>query len=171
MIIDILFLVNSMLAVTLAVLMVIQKNPIYSALCLIGVFFPLAFIFLLLWAPFVAVIQILVYAGAIMVLFVFVIMMINLEHHELEVEKHRIFQIIVGAGSGLLTLTCVYIISKTVGQLPAERPDALIRPDFGSTHSIGRLIFEKYMVQFELVAVLILVALIGAVFLGKKKLD
>ncbi len=168
-IIDGLFLINSLLAVTLAILMIVQKNPIYSALCLIGIFFPLAVIFLLLWAPFIAIIQILVYAGAIMVLFVFVIMMIHLEKRELEIEKGKYFKI----GSAFLAVVFIgtAIFSALKATTFGKAPEGTIEEGFGSTAAIGRLIFDKYLIQFELVSVLILVALIGAVYLAKKRLD
>ena len=169
MLIDILFLLSSIIAVALAVLMVIQKNPIYSALYLIGVFFPLAFIFLLLWAPFVAIMQILVYAGAIMVLFVFVIMMINLEQHELEVEKPGSFKFAAAISSVLFIGIAIFTIIKAV--VPLSKHPVDIPESFGSITSIGHLIFEKYLIQFELISILILVAMIGAVVLAKKKLD
>lgn len=169
MVVDIAFLICSVLAVLLALLMVLQKNPIYSALFLVATFFPLALIFLLLWAPFVAVIQILVYAGAIMVLFVFVIMMINLEKHELEVEKDKLFKIVSAVLAVLFVSAGFYWITKSVDR--GTVPGVAIPDEFGSTHAIGRLIFDQYLIQFELVSVLILVALIGAVFLAKKNLD
>ncbi|OQY29837.1 MAG: hypothetical protein B6244_02440 [Candidatus Cloacimonetes bacterium 4572_55] len=169
MILDALFLINALLAVGFAVAMITRKNPIYSALCLIATFFPLAFIFLLLWAPFVAMIQIMVYAGAIMVLFVFVIMMINTEKQELEAGKPKWYRRIAGAIAFLFVIVGFYSIVMGINSIAPV--DSSIKEEFGSTAALGHLIFDKYLIQFELVSVLILVAVIGAVFLAKKNLD
>lgn len=169
MILDIIFLICSLAAVILAVLMVTQKNPIYSALYLIGVFFPLAVLFLLLWAPFVAIIQILVYAGAIMVLFMFVIMMINLENKELEIEKPKLFKISAAIAAVAFIAVGFFTVLKTV--LPMSKQPVDIPDSFGSTEAMAQLMFTDYLIHFELIGVLILVALVGAVVLGKRQLD
>lgn len=146
---------------------ILFRNPIYSALSLILNFFTLGVIYLLLGSEFLAIIQIIVYAGAIMVLFLFVIMLLNVVREEKrdEIRRLRIFAFVFS----------MILIAEVVAGFKAGwsfRKENLVRIDAlaGSVKNIGRLLFTDYLLPFEITSVLLLVAIIGAVFLGKKQI-
>ncbi|MBU0505528.1 MAG: NADH-quinone oxidoreductase subunit J [bacterium] len=146
--------------------MILQKNPIASATCLVISFFSLAALFALLNAHFVAVLQILVYAGAIMVLFIFVIMLLNLKKSELMHEKMSrlsFFAIIIGLGLFSFLMMKFFLIPQIFfGE---------ISPSFGTAQEVGQSMFTQYAIPFELIGILLLVGIIGAVLLGRKDTD
>ncbi len=147
-------------------LVVLQRQPLRSALWLIVNFFAVAGIYLLAHAEFIAAIQIIVYAGAIMVLFLFVIMLLNLRQPEAEVRFMHIGQKVGGIIlAGFTVLLLVYGVMQVV--LPAGK-EAI--PGMGNTESIARLLFTDYLLPFEVTSVLLLVAIVGAVVLAKTKL-
>jgi NADH-quinone oxidoreductase subunit J len=156
----------SALAVLLAVSTIIQKNPIYSAASLIGVMLMLACNYVLLNAEFIAAIQVIVYAGAIMVLFVFVIMLINVEYIKREklYYRGRIFGVIIGLALLLKLLIVGYSLAIKV-----QEGDLPIPKDMDSTKVIGKYLFSNYILPFEVISVVLLVGIIGAVVLGKKE--
>lgn len=158
------FYIFSSFTVLMVVLMILQKNPISSALCLIASFFGLAALYAMLDAHFVAVLQILVYAGAIMVLFIFVIMLLNLKKEDLTFERVQAPQILgVLLGGGLLTFMVFKITSiPTVKFVKASN-------GFGTAESVGKLMFSEYAVPFEVIGLLLLVGIVGAVLLGRKE--
>ena len=147
-------------------LVVFQKHPLRSALWLIVNFFAVAGIYLLAHAEFIAAIQVIVYAGAIMVLFLFVIMLLNIRQPEESPKIPFIGQklggIILAGFTGLILL---YGVAKAV--LPAAKEMA---PGLGNTESIARSLFTDYLLPFEVTSVLLLVAIVGAVVLAKSKL-
>jgi NADH-quinone oxidoreductase subunit J len=155
-------------AVTTAFLMVLQRNPVMSAICLIGHFFALAGLYLLLRAQLLAVLQIVVYTGAIMVLVVFVIMLLNLGDEDRLRERldlKMIVGIILTAG---LVAEIAYLVF-TAGE-PALR--ASMHPQavsIGTAEGMGSVMFGKYLLPFEVTSILILTAIVGAVLLAKKK--
>ncbi|MBI5877647.1 MAG: NADH-quinone oxidoreductase subunit J [Chloroflexi bacterium] len=158
------FYLVSLLAIGAALAMVWSKNAVHAALFMVANFLLVAVLFLLLRAAFLSMIQIVVYAGAIMVLFLFVIMMLNAEKAE------RPQDVLFGVTSaaplfaiGLLALLG-YVVS-TVAQ-PALGPDGLA---FAGIQTIGAELFTKYAYPFEITSVLLLVAMIGAVVLAKRK--
>ena len=148
-------------------MVIISRNPIYSALFLVITLFCLAGIFLLLEAYFLAVVQIIVYAGAIMVLFLFVIMLLNLEREEkfLSISNPRILLI------SFLSMTFAGMMAMLISgsanllQIGAESVGEL-----GATKNIGLSLFTKYLLPFEIASLLLLVALVGAVLLAKRSL-
>ena len=163
---EILFYIFAVLAIIAALSVVLQRTPVYSALSLIVVLASLAVIYLLLGAPFIAMIQIIVYAGAIMVLFVLVIMLLNAGHEGPSQHRAKFAR---WAGPPLLL---AFLIEVTIliwkqfglaGTASAEALDA-------SPAAIGRLLFNSYVLPFEVTSILILVAVIGAVVLAKKQL-
>jgi NADH-quinone oxidoreductase subunit J len=160
----ILFLVFAGAAVGFAVNLLIQRQPMYSALSLIGVMASLASLYLLLGAEFIAALQVIVSAGAVMVLFVFVIMLLNAGEEE-RTQRSRLARQV---GAPLMVLLAGLIISVLYRQFPE---DARVRfGDFpGQTVSIGRRLFLEYMLPFEVVSILILVAILGAVILARKE--
>lgn len=153
------------LAVVTALLMVTRKNPISSALWLIACFFAFAGLFVTLSAHFIAAIQILLYAGAIMVLFIFVIMLLNLGPEELKARQLR-FSALLGGGVALY-LVILFFLGFT---RHLATPFPLVRGDFGTVTPVGKLLFTKYLIPFELASVLLLVAIVGSVVMGKRKL-
>lgn len=159
-----LFYIFAAVILVTIILMIFQTNPVASAICLVITFFALAVLFVLLQAPFVAVIQVLVYAGAIMVLFTFVIMLLNLHKKDLIYDKfnwRKVFVVLVGVF--FIGFLAFYFIKIPVF------PFAPVDSSFGSVQGVGRLMFTKYLIPFELTSILLLVAIIGAVMLGKKE--
>jgi NADH-quinone oxidoreductase subunit J len=138
-----------------------NRNPVNSAIFLVLVFFFMAGLFVLLNAFFLAAVQILVYAGAIMVLFLFVIMLLNIT----EEEKRKIHWFgAIGSLLILIFLTIEFVILFRKME-PLQNSSNLI----GSTEAMGRLLFSKYMLPFEVASVLLLVAMIGVILLSKKE--
>ncbi|MFT6748496.1 MAG: NADH-quinone oxidoreductase subunit J [Flavobacterium sp.] len=162
--IQILFCILSAITLVTAFLTIYSKNPIHSAIYLVISFFSIAGHYLLFNAQFLAVVHIIVYSGAIMVLFLFTIMLMNLNKED-EVHKPRFTRF--GAVS-LICLMCVVLISIFVNSKPIveyETSDA----DFQSIKVLGKVLLNEFMVPFEFASVLLLVAMIGAVLLSKKE--
>jgi len=149
----------------------VGRNPIHSAIALIVSFFFLAAIYALLGAHLLAGIQIIVYAGAIMVLFIFVIMLLNLSDDEIGESDFKMVKI-VGALMVLFVfgklLTAFDVASTLSGKAPSL--DAAAQTGFGGVEEVGRLVYTAHMVPFELVGVLLLVAVVGAVVMAKRHL-
>ena len=158
----VLFLVFGGICVAGAINLVAQRHPINSALSLIVVMGSLAVLYLLLGAEFVAAIQVIVYAGAIMVLFVFVIMLLNAGVEE----RGRGTTVSLGLGiPGVAVLAGILIYSLTARN-PAAKPVA-IGELYGPPAEIGRLLFREFLLPFEVTSVLILIAIMGAVLLAR----
>ena len=158
----VLFLVFGGICVAGAINLVAQRHPINSALSLIVVMGSLAVLYLLLGAEFVAAIQVIVYAGAIMVLFVFVIMLLNAGVEE----RGRGTTVALGLGiPGVVVLAGILIYSVTARN-PAAKPVA-IGALYGPPAEIGRLLFREFLLPFEVTSVLILIAIMGAVLLAR----
>ncbi len=164
----ILFSILAVFAIASAIITIASKNPIVSALSLVFHFFMLAGLYLTLNAQFIAVIQILVYAGAIMVLVVFVIMLLNLENEEQLREKFNIRKILAIIFAFALTIQLVSVFfGNKIGNevLPA------VSAEIGTAESIGLVLFTNYLFPFEAVSLLLLAAIVGAVVLAKRKID
>jgi NADH-quinone oxidoreductase subunit J len=158
-----LFFLLAIVCVGAVVAMIISKNQAYSALYLILAFICIAGLFGLLEAPFIAVIQIIVYAGAIMVLFLFVIMMINLEEGiTTERKKWTIGLSFIIAG--VLIIELIFALKGFLS--PAQ---TAVEASAGSPTDLGRLLFTKYLYPFEITSILIIAALVGAMILVKKR--
>jgi NADH-quinone oxidoreductase subunit J len=158
-----LFFLFAGLAIACAISMVYHKNPLYSAISLVGVFISLACIYVTLAAPFIAAVQVLVYAGAIMVLVVFVIMLLNLDDDKPLTRLRYLYA--VGAGFGLILLAqtffIFYAVSKTPNT-PVENTNA------GMTMSIGKAMYTEYLLPVEIVGILLLMAIVGAVIMSRR---
>ena len=166
---DILFFVFASVSIASAIMVITRRNPVSSALFLVLNFFALGGLYLTLNAQFIAVIQILVYAGAIMVLFLFVIMLLNLADEQRLSEKISYVKMIaVGLSIGVF-LEIVYIVGFSTGSLPSG--DLANGADIGTIEQIGKVLFTSFLFPVEIVAILLLVAVIGAVILAKKTLD
>ena len=156
-------------AVVTSLLVIGQRNPIYSVLLLIASFGALSGLYVLLDAPFVAVIQIIVYAGAIMVLFLFVVMLLNAPVEETEIDREHPLRrpgptrfgalLAIGLASEL-----VWALTRNGGEV-GQFPGAAV----SSVRAIGQLLFTDYAFAFEVTSVLILVAMVGAVVLARRE--
>lgn len=160
-----LFYICAALAVLAALNVILQRTPVYSALSLIVVLCALAVVYLLLGAEFMAVIQVIVYAGAIMVLFVFVIMLLN-ARPEAPSQRSRLARWL---GAPLVAAFLVEMLVAIWQQFPAARGPAAAAMDAGPA-AIGHLLFRNYVLPFEVTSILVLVAILGAVVLAKKEL-
>jgi len=166
----ILFILFSALALFSSVMMITRKNPVLSAVFLILNFFSLAGLYLLLNAQFIAVVEVIVYAGAIMVLFLFVLMLLNQRSDEGFFEgkkKLKIFAIIISA---IVLVQLVYIIffSKPSGSITPQVQQSI---QAGTVEQIGKLLYTNYVLPFESAGFLLLAAAIGALVLAKKKFE
>ena len=166
----VLFVILAVFAVVTAFLVIVQRNPVTSAIFLILTLFSLAGIYLLLHAEFIAAIQVLVYAGAIMVLFLFVIMLLNLEKEQRRVTRNRLLKGVgVLLGLALLiqtgTLFQRVLLEGTQGGYSPEKVAAA-----GNTQVVARLLFTDFLLPFEITSVLLLVAIIGAILLAKREI-
>jgi NADH-quinone oxidoreductase subunit J len=162
---QLLFYLLALGAVISGVLVIVKKNPVINALFLIGVMLCLAGIYLLLGAQFMAAIQLIVYAGAIMVLFLFVIMLLNLDQEISGIVKGN--QKAIGfILSALLFALLLSVLG--VNQLPGKGLHPI--DEVSNTESLARVLFTYFLLPFEITSVILLIAIIGAIVLGKKKL-
>jgi len=144
--------------------MVYHKNPLYSAISLVGVFIALSCIYITLAAPFIAAVQILIYAGAIMVLVVFVIMLLNLDEDK-PLNRLR-YLYAVGGGLGLFLLAQTFFIFYAVMRAPKQAVNT--DETVGKTLSIGTAMYSEYLLPVEIVGILLLMAVVGAVILARR---
>jgi NADH-quinone oxidoreductase subunit J len=159
-----LFYFLSFFSILCALMVVISKNPIHSVLYLILTFFSIAAHYVLLNAQFLAAVHVIVYAGAIMVLFLYVIMMLNL-NAEVEPHKSKWLKVAATVAGGLLMVVLVGALRSTATSIaPSEGIQ------IGSIKNLGKVLFNDFMLPFEISSILFLVAMIGAVMLGKKEM-
>ncbi len=160
------FLVLAAASIAAAILMITRRNPVTSALYLVLNFFIIAVLYLFLRAQFIAIIQITVYAGAIMVLFLFVIMLLNLGEDKLQTWKlnsGRTIALLVGIAFLVEVLYTVMNFTTNVGMSPSSE-------SIGTVEAIGKTLYTGYLFPFEITSLLLLTAIVGAVFLAKKKI-
>ncbi len=162
---EILFFVVGGLSIVSALVVILHPHPVYCALALIVTLFQIAVLFLLLDAQMVAFLQILVYAGAVMVLFLFVIMLLNLQR-ELDPPPPGWRSVALLAG-GALAAELGWFFLKRPLPVPSDRPQ--IAADYGSVVALGRELFTDQAFAFELTSVLLLVAVVGAVVLARRE--
>jgi NADH-quinone oxidoreductase subunit J len=159
------FGVLSFLAIMFALMVVFSRNPVNSVLYLVLTFFCIAGHYLLLNAQFLAVVHIAVYAGAIMVLFLFVIMLMNLNQDN-EPQKTALSKAVAGIIGGLLLLVLVGALRGTE-EIELTRS---VHSEIGLVGSLGKVLFTEFLFPFEVVSILLLAALVGAIMLGKKEI-
>ncbi len=158
------FLILAGLSIASSLLVIFQRNVVHSAMFLVATLFLIAVLFLTLEAPMVGILQILVYAGAIMVLFLFVIMLLN----PVVLERRRVFW--WGLGS-LAALLLVFVLVSLVSDAPSPvAGHAATGGAFGSPEMLARSLFTDFVLPFEIASVLLLVAIIGAVVLAKREI-
>jgi NADH-quinone oxidoreductase subunit J len=160
-----LFLILALVAIASALGMLISRNAIYSVLFLVMNFMTIAIFFLLLDAPFIAVAQVSVYTGAIMVLFLFVIMLLGAERAAGKSQAIQWQRPLAVALAIILLLEAVYILLGQRGVTPLVTGQ--LPQSFGSPASVGTNLFSNYLLPFEITSVLLLVAMIGAIVLTK----
>jgi NADH-quinone oxidoreductase subunit J len=157
-----LFFILAGLSIAFSLAVVFQRNPIHSAMALVVTLFLVAILFLTLDAPMVGVLQILVYAGAIMVLFLFVIMLLNPQ----ALERRQVAWWSLGSIAALLLV--FELAALLIGAAAPGEPVAAVGEGFGSPEMLGRSLFRDFVLPFEIASVLLLVAIVGAVVLAKR---
>jgi len=157
------FILLSAMAVGSAVMMLLSKNPVKSILWLIVVFFAISGHYILLNAQFLAVVNIIVYAGAIMVLFLFVVMLMNLNADTEPVKNYRLHIIGIISGGSLLLVLLSTLYKGENGQMVQMQIG-----DQGLMDNLGKVLFTNYVLPFEIASILFLSAMLGAVIIGKK---
>ena len=160
-----LFFFIALVAVASAVYFVFARNPLYAILSLIVTFFSIAALYILLNAQFLGIVQIIVYAGAIMALFLYALMMLNLNAKD-ESKKHNLLKF-----TGIISAGIIF-----VGMIGAYKGVAMtnattnVDSQIGLTKNLGKLLFNEYVLPFELASILILAGIVGSVLIGKKDL-
>ncbi|WP_338646550.1 NADH-quinone oxidoreductase subunit J [Flavobacterium sp. KS-LB2] len=161
----IIFCVLSAITLSTAFLTIFSKNPIHSAIYLVICFFSIAGHYLLLNAQFLAIVHVIVYSGAIMILFLFTIMLMNLNEQK-EVHRPRITRL--GAIVSFC-LICIVLILIFINSKPIVGEYVTTGEDYQSIKVLGKILLNEYMVPFEFASILLLVAMIGTVLLSKKE--
>ena len=155
-----------------SLLVIVQRNPIYSVLALVAAFFGLSGLYVLLEAPFVAIVQIIIYAGAIMVLFLFVVMLLNVPREDAaEWDRthplYRPWPMRIGAVLAVLLIAQLgWALWRTPGLTEGV---GVQRPGVSDVGELGRVLFTDYMFAFEVTSILILVSMVGAVILARRQ--
>jgi NADH-quinone oxidoreductase subunit J len=160
-----LFGVLSLMAIMFALLVVFSRNPVNSVLYLVLTFFCIAGHYLLLNAQFLAVVHIVVYAGAIMVLFLFVIMLMNL-NEDTEPQRTKLNKLIAALAGGLLLFVMVGSL-KGAGELQLAQYG---HSQIGLVKNLGKVLFKDFLFPFEIASILLLSAMVGAIMIGKKEI-
>lgn len=154
----------SFVAILSALMVVFSRNPVHSVLYLIITFFCIAGHYVLLNAEFLAVVHVIVYAGAIMVLFLYVIMMLNL-NKESEPHKSTLLKVVATICAGLLIVVLIGSLKGTelmIAQQPTDSSTGLVK-------NLGKVMFNEFLLPFEITSVLLLAAMVGAIMLGKSE--
>ena len=160
-----LFILFAGMAIGCALAVVAQRNPLYSAISLVGVFISLACLYVMLAAPFIAAVQVIVYAGAIMVLVVFVIMLLNVEEEEHRRPRLKFLLPVAIAMSAVLIAEVAFIlVSVQESRITPASSEASV----GLTQSIGSALFTRYLLPFEITSILLLMAIVGAMTLARR---
>lgn len=163
------FYIAAIIAVTAAVMMILQRNPVASVLYLIISLAAQAILFVQLKATFVGALLVIVYAGAILVLFLFVIMLLNLRGEKFTFNKPFLDR---GAKITMATLLFLELVILIKQMAFPQRMDELMvqsSPDFGGVEPVAKLLYTKYLYPFELTSILLLVAIVGAVIMAKRE--
>jgi NADH-quinone oxidoreductase subunit J len=160
------FIVLAVLAIASALGMILNRNTVNSALLLVLHLISLAGIYLLLKAQFLAIVQIIVYAGAIMVLFLFVIMLLNIEDEEKLFDRFRLGYLTAFVLGALVMGQIVYSVAGVAGLLPEISPDMA---NLGTVEAVGDVLFTDYLMPFEMTAILLTAAVVGALMVAQFK--
>jgi NADH-quinone oxidoreductase subunit J len=158
-----LFYLVAFLSILFSLLVIFTKNPVYSVLYLIATFFTFTIHYILLNAQFLAVVNFIVYMGAIMVLFLFVLMLMNL-NKETEPVKSNLLKIIGTIAGGSLLVTLIVAINAVQTSAVSTLPNS----DIGLVENLGKVLFSEFLLPFEISSILLFSAMVGAVLLAKK---
>jgi NADH-quinone oxidoreductase subunit J len=167
MINQLIFLYFAAVIIVSAVLMVTRRNPIHSVMFMLLLFFHLAGVFVLLNAEFLAAVQLIVYAGAILILYLFVVMLLSVDRETQAVRANRFWPWLVGFGFVIAAEIALLVLR---GTFPADRGQAVKNAGAG-VRELGVELYTNYLVPFEIASVILLVGLVGAVMLAKKKVE
>lgn len=167
---QIVFWILSILTLVFAIGVIMSRNPISSVLFLILTFFTISGHYVMMNAQFLAIVNIIVYAGAIMVLFLFVIMLMNL-NSDTEPQKNMLVQFAAVISGGALLLVFVAAVKTSLTGLEGKQIDLANSTDIGLIKNLGKVLFTDFVFPFEIASVLFLSAMIGAIVLGKKDAD
>lgn len=166
------FYLFGLLAIASALAFVTRKSPVSAALWLVSVMFNLAALYVMMNAHFIGVIQVLVYAGAIMVVFLFVVMLLNLGHPDELSDIRGKWGRLAAGGIGLALLAQIMVLAKTrflPSLQPATNPVFGGPPDRGAVGTVAQPLFTEHLLAFELTSILLLAAIVGAVAIGRRK--
>lgn len=167
---EIIFIASAIVAVVAALAMVVARNAVHAALFLVGTQISLAVLFLLQGAFFIAALQVIVYAGAIMVLFIFVVMLLGVDREEALVEDLS-FQRPIAIGLGLLSIAGALFLKADEVLVGRSSPTSSPLPGEGNVEAVARVLFSKWAFPFELTSLLLVVAVVGVMVLAKKRLQ
>ncbi len=148
-----------------AILMITRRNPIHSVLFMLLLFFHIAGLFVLLNAEFLAAVQLIVYAGAILILYLFVVMLLNVDKETHAARANRFWPWMIGFG-GVVIVEFALLLSRST--FPVEADQTMQFAPGAGVKALGELLYQKYLVPFEIASVILLVGLVGAVMLAKK---
>ena len=148
-----------------AVLTITRRNPIHSVMFMLLLFFHIAGLFVLLNAEFLAAVQIIVYAGAILILYLFVVMLLNVDRESVVARANRFWPWLTGFGMLILAEIALLVMK---GKFPADADQPLRSATESGVNALGVELYTKYLVPFEIASIILLVGLVGAVLLAKK---
>lgn len=154
----------------LSLLVVTRRNPVHSVLLMLVVFVHIAGLYLFLNAEFLAAVQIIVYAGAIMVLFLFVIMLLNLRSEEKEAKFQTQWTVSLAIAAVLAIFLVKIVAGITVLPMPGPYSIEAVKAE-GALMTVGKVLYTEYLLPFEIASLILLVAIIGAVVLAKKRIE
>jgi len=160
----IIFIYFAAVIVISAVLMITRRNPIHSVLLMLLLFFHIAGLFVLLNAEFLAAVQLIVYAGAILILYLFVVMLLNVDKERSAKRANRYWPVMAGFG---IVIAAEIVLLIVRGKFAVDAGQ-LMKPGFGTVNALGVELYTNYLVPFEIASVILLVGLVGAVMLAKK---
>ncbi|HUH19748.1 NADH-quinone oxidoreductase subunit J [Albibacterium sp.] len=158
-----LFYFVAFLSLFFAVMTIISKNPVHSVLYLVVTFFTFSIHYILLNAQFLAVVNFIIYMGAIMVLFLFVLMLLNMNE-----DSEPLKSVFVKAMGVIAGMCFVIILAASFKVLQTSPPLEIINPEIGLVGNLGKVLFKEFLLPFEISSILLLTAMVGAVLLGKK---
>jgi NADH-quinone oxidoreductase subunit J len=161
----IIFIYFALVIVVSAILTITRRNPVHSIMFMLLLFFHIAGVFVLLHAEFLAAVQLIVYAGAILILYLFVVMLLNVDKESSAARANRFWPWMIAFGL-LLAGEIMLLISR--GVFPAEAGQSMSLAGTG-VKELGIVLYQKYLIPFEIASVILLVGLVGAVMLAKKK--
>ena len=157
------FWLFALLAVAGAVAMITRRNAVSAVMCLVATILATAGLYVMLYAHFLAVIQVLVYAGAVMVLFVFVVMILNKEEEEPWALRGVVGKVVAGGALLYFTVRLIMLLWKV------PSPKGVPTAAFGTTREVGRVLFSSYLFPFEAVSLVLLIAVVGALVVAHPK--